>query len=100
MIVVGQQRLHPHLGAEDGLDARLGAGLGQADGAVEAVVIGEGQGRLPQFGRPGDQGLDAAAAVEEGEVGVDMEVNEGSAACRRRPSRRRSVATGARVWAA
>ena len=76
--VAGQQRLHPHLGAEDRLDVSLGAGLGEADGAVETVVVGEGQGRLPELGRPGDQLLDAAAAVEEREVRVDMEVDERS----------------------
>ncbi len=73
-----QQRLHPHLGPEDGLDAVLGAGLGEAHRAVEAVVVGESQGRLPQLGRPGDQLLDPAAAVEEREVGVHVQVDERS----------------------
>ncbi len=68
--------LHPHLGAEDRLDAPLGAGLGEADGAVKAVVVGEGQGRLPEFGRPGHQLLDAAAPVQEREVRVDVQVHE------------------------
>jgi len=40
------QRLHPHLGTEDGLDAALGAGLGEAHGPVEAVVVGECESRL------------------------------------------------------
>ncbi len=72
-----QQRLHPHLGPEDGLDAALGAGLGEAHRAVEAVVVGESQGRLPQLGRPGDQFLDPAPAVEEGEVRMYVQVDEG-----------------------
>jgi hypothetical protein len=72
----GQQRLHPDLGSEDRLDAALGAGLGEADRAVEAVMVGEGQGRLPELGCPGHQFLDAATTVEKGEVGVDVEVDE------------------------
>ena len=79
-VLVGKQRLDPHLHAEDGLYACLGTGLGQADGAVEAVVVGEGDGRLAQSGGSLDQSLDAAAAVEEGEVGMDVEVDEGEAA--------------------
>ena len=69
-----------------GLMPALGAGLGEAHRAVEAVVVGEGQGRLPQLGRPGDQLLDAAAAVEEREVGVDVQVDEvvGTAGARSR----------------
>ena len=63
----GQQRLHPHLGAEDRLDVAFGAGLGEADGAVEAVVVGE---------RQRHQFLDAAASIEEREVRVDMQMDE------------------------
>ena len=40
-------------------------------------MVGEGQGRLPQLGRPGHQLLDAAAAVQEREVRVDVQVDEG-----------------------
>ena len=79
-----QQRLHPYLGSEDGLDAVLGAGLGEAHRAVETVVVGEGQGRLPQLGRPRDQLLDPAAAVQEGEVGVHVQVDERNGVRRRR----------------
>ena len=35
-----------HLRTEDGLDAVPGAGLGETHGAVEAVMVGEGQGRF------------------------------------------------------
>ena len=72
----GQQRLHPHLGAEDGFDAPLLAGLGEAHRSVEPVVIGEGQRRLPELGRAGDQFLHPAATVEEREVGVHVQVHE------------------------
>ena len=72
-----RQRFHAHLDSEDRLDASLGAGLGEAHGAVEAVVVGEGQGGLAELGRPVDQLGDATAAVEEAEVRVDVEVYEG-----------------------
>ena len=75
-VAARQERLHSYLGAEDRLDALLGAGLGEADGSVQAVVVGEGQSGLPQFGRSGHQFLDAAAAVEEREVRVDVQVDE------------------------
>ena len=86
----GQQRLHAYLGSEDGLDAVFGAGLGKAHGAVKAVVVGESQGRLPHLGCAGDQLFDPAATIEEREVRVYVQVDEGS---RRRAAggRRRSV---------
>ncbi len=39
-------------------------------------MVGESQGRLPQLGRPGDQLLDPAAAVQEREVRVHVQVDE------------------------
>ena len=72
-----QQRLHADLGSEEGLDLVLGTGLCEAYRPVEAVVVGEGQGRLAQGRRPGDQLLDPAAAVEEREVRVHVQVDEG-----------------------
>jgi hypothetical protein len=43
----GKERIHPYFSPEDGLDAPFGAGFGEAHGAVKAIVVGEGQGRLP-----------------------------------------------------
>src|SRR5579884_865036 len=44
-----------HLGAEDWFDA-LGSGcLQETDGAVEAVVVGKGEGGHPELGGPEDQ---------------------------------------------
>lgn len=40
-------------------------------------MVGESQRRLSRRGCPRYQGLDAAAAIEEGEVGMDVEVDEG-----------------------
>ena len=74
--VDGEQRLDLYLGSEDRLDAVFGAGLGKANGAVEAVVVGEGQGRLSQSGSAGDQLFDPAPAVEEREVRMHVEVYE------------------------
>ena len=71
-----RQRLHAHLGSEDGLQTASYAGLGKTNGAVEAVMVGKGQGRLPQLHRSIDQLGDAAASVEEAEVGVHVQVHE------------------------
>ncbi len=40
-------------------------------------MIGEGHGGHAQFSRPFDEVADAAGTVEQGEVGVDVEVDEG-----------------------
>ena len=39
-------------------------------------MVGEGEGRLPQLGCPRHQVLDPAAAVQEGEVRVHVQVDE------------------------
>jgi hypothetical protein len=46
----------------------LFAGFGKAHDPVKAVVIGEGQCGLSEFGRPGGELLDAGGPIEEGEV--------------------------------
>ncbi|OPZ78987.1 MAG: hypothetical protein BWY79_00595 [Actinobacteria bacterium ADurb.Bin444] len=48
----------------------FGAGFGEADDAVEPIVVGEGQGRLAERSGTGHELLNATAAVEEREVGV------------------------------
>ena len=46
--------------------------LGEADGAVETVMVGEGQGRQAESGGLGHQLLGVAGAVEEREIGVHV----------------------------
>ena len=66
------------LGAEDGGHAQGGRGLGEADHAVEAVVVGEGQRLQSQAGRLLGQLLGMGRPVEEAEVGVTVELGVGS----------------------
>ena len=65
------------LGPEDGGQAQRPGGLGEADHAVEAVVVGEGQGLEPQPGGLLDQLLGERGAVEEAEVGVAVQLGVG-----------------------
>jgi len=71
-----QHALDVELDADDRLDAGLCARLIEAHGAVEAVVIGDGQRGHARRGRRLDQLVDAAGAVSEREVGVHMQVDE------------------------
>ena len=48
--------------------------LGEPDHAVEAVVVGEGEGAEAEPGRLSDQLLGVGGAVEEAEVGVDVQL--------------------------
>ncbi len=61
-------------GAVDGAEAGLAAGVAVLDGAVEALVVGDGQGVHAQLGGAGGEGLGGGGAVEEGEVGVGVEL--------------------------
>ena len=80
---VGRALLRPagqvegELGAEDGGHVEGGRRLGEADDAVEAVVVGEGQGLQPQPGRLLGQFLGVGGAVEEAEVGVTVQLGVG-----------------------
>ncbi len=65
------------LGAEDGGQSQLAGRLGEAHHAVEAVVVGEGQGLEPQPGGLLHQLLGRAGAVEEAEVGVAVQLGVG-----------------------
>ena len=60
-------------GADDGFDAGGGGGLGEFDGAVEVVLVGQSDGG--QFVAEGelDDGLDGEGGIEEGVVAVEVE---------------------------
>ena len=57
--------------------------FGEADDTVEAVVVGEGEGLQAEPGRLGGQLLGVRGAVQEGEVGVAVQLGVGHRApCR------------------
>ena len=64
------------LAAEDGLEALLLHGVEEVDGAVDVAVVGHGGGGLADFFEVGGELVDIAGAVEEGVVGVEMEMGE------------------------
>ena len=70
-----------HLAPEDRLDALLVALAVELDGAGERAVIGERDGGHLQLGRAGGQRGDAAGAVEDRVLRVDVEVDERRVAC-------------------
>ena len=69
--------LQGELGAEDGVDAVLVGGAQEAGGAVDGVVVGEGQGGHAELGGAAHEVFGVAGAVEEGEVGVGVEFGVG-----------------------
>ncbi len=79
----GPRRPRPgdgELGAEDRGEPEGPGGLGEADHAVEAVVVGQGQCGQAEPDRLGGQLLGMAGAVEEGEVGVGVQFGVGHVA--------------------
>ena len=76
------------LGAEHRGHAHRPGRLGEAHHAVEAVVVGEGQGLEAEAGRLLGQLLGVAGAVEEAEGGVAVQLGVG------RGARRAARATG------
>ena len=64
------------LAADDRLDARLSRGRIELDDAVQVAVVGEGDGGLAHRLCPPDDPVDPPEAVEEGILGVDVQVNE------------------------
>ena len=66
-----------HLAPEDRLDALLAALAVELDGAGERAVVGERDGGHLQLGGAGGQRGDAAGAVEDRVLGVDVEMDEG-----------------------
>ena len=65
-----------HLAPEERLDAHLAALAVELDGAGERAVVGERDGGHLQLGGPSGQRGDAASAVEDRVLGVDVEVDE------------------------
>ncbi len=68
----GNVRLH----SDDRLDAVGGAGLVEGDGAVERAVVGDRHGVESQLTPLLRQLVDPAEAVEQAELGVQMEMDE------------------------
>ena len=64
------------LAAEDRLHARFFGGVHERHRAEDVAVIGHGDRRHLQLLDAADQALDLASAVEHGEVGMKMEMNE------------------------
>ena len=69
----GCLRRQGEFGAEDRREPQRPGRLGEADDAVEAVVIADGQRFEPQADRLGGQFLGVGGPVEEGEVGVAVQ---------------------------
>ena len=65
------------LGAEHGRHPDGAGCLGEADDAVEAVVVGQGEGIEAEAGGLGGQLLGVRRPVEEGEVGVAVQLGVG-----------------------
>ncbi len=65
------------LGAGDGSDAGGFGGLGELHGAVETVVVGDGERFVPVGDGPRDHLLGEGGAVQEGKCGVEVELGVG-----------------------
>ena len=63
------------LGAGDGLDAGVDGVLGELHRPVQPVVVGRGQGRVPQVEGAPDQLLRLRRAVEEGEGRMEVQLD-------------------------
>ena len=64
------------LDPDDRLDLALAAGLVEGDGAVQRAVVGDRERIEAERRSLSDQVVDAAEAVEQAELGVDVEVRE------------------------
>ena len=80
----GQAGGEGDLGAEHGRQADGPGRFGEPDDAVEAVVVGEGEGVEAQAGGLGGQLLGVGGTVEEREVGVAVQLGVGITAPVRR----------------
>ncbi len=69
--------LHPETGPDDRVDAGGLAGLVEGDGPVEVAVVGERHRGLAQRGGAAGELLDRDGPVEQRELAVDVEVDEG-----------------------
>ncbi len=64
------------LAAQDGFDAFGFGGFEEVDCAVDVAVVGDGYGFLADVVDVGYEFFDVAGAVEEGVVGVQMQVGK------------------------
>src|SRR5579862_2492976 len=64
------------LAAEDGLDPLLLGGLEEVDGSVDVAVVGDGNGFLSDVGDALYELFYVAGAIEEGVVGVQVQMGE------------------------
>jgi hypothetical protein len=62
--------------AEDGLDAFFLGGVEEVDCAIDVAVVGHGNGFLAKGGDAVDEFVEVAGSVEEGVLGMEMEVGE------------------------
>ena len=62
--------------AEDGLDALFLGGVEEMDRAEDVAVVGHGDGLLADFVDMGDEFVYVTGSVEEGVIGVEMEMGE------------------------
>ena len=65
------------LAADDRLDPGFLAGLVEVDRAVHDAVVGDGQGGHLELGRSLHERVDAARPIEQRELGVVVQVDEG-----------------------
>ena len=91
--VLGLGQAEGQLSAEDGGQADRGGGLGEADDAVHAVVVGDGEGVEAQPDRLLHQLLGVRRAVQEAEVGVAVQlgIGDGAVAAGTGPGSRRGL---------
>ena len=75
-LVKARARRDIDLAADDGLDARRLCRLVKVDHAVHIAVVGDGDRRLSQLLHARDEVADAARAVEQAELGMNMEVDK------------------------
>lgn len=66
-----------NLGAGNRPKAPGAGALGKLHSAVEAIVVGEGEGVIPQLERAQDELVDVGGTFEKGEVGVGVEFGVG-----------------------
>ncbi len=78
-LLVAALGLHPQVHAEDRLDALAAAGLVELHRAEQVVQVGDGQRHLAVVARGTGGGVDAQHAVDDRELAVRAQVNEGHA---------------------
>lgn len=76
LFIKASARREEGIETNDGLDAFFGAGFIKIDGTVEGASIGNSEGVLPVFFGGFGEFFGGGEGVEEGIVGVDVEVNK------------------------